>query len=243
VSARERNVSQFEADVGEKGGYVYSTTDKLSCRMSNGRMSEAIAAFARPAGRRVIDIGCGDGVYSLELLEAGASEVLGVDAADQAILSARERCSAHANARFEAVDIYELELEAGVEAWDVAIVRGMLHHLYDAPRAIERISLVAREVVVCEPNGYNPVLKVIEKTSPYHIAHEEKSYPPRSLDAWFEACGGEVVERDFIGLVPMFCPDAFARLCKLAEPLVEATPGLRAIGCGQYMQRIRTAIA
>lgn len=241
MSARERNVSRFEADVSERGAYVYSETDKLSCRLSNARMSDAIHAFARPKGRRVIDVGCGDGVYTLELVAAGASEVLGVDAAERAVESARERCATHANVRFEAVDIYELSHDG--EPFDVAVVRGMLHHLYDAPRAIERISAVAREVVVCEPNGYNPVLKVIEKTSPYHVAHEEKSYAPRTLDRWFEACGGRVVERDYIGLVPMFCPDVFARTCKRLEALVESAPGLRRIACGQYMQRVRTALA
>jgi 2-polyprenyl-3-methyl-5-hydroxy-6-metoxy-1,4-benzoquinol methylase len=233
-------VSRFEADVAEQGGYLYSTTDQLSCLMSNGRMSEAILAFAKPAGRRVIDIGCGDGIYSLELLDAGASEVLGVDAAEQAVQSARQRCAERPNARFETVDIYDLAVEDG--PFDVAVVRGMLHHLYDAPRAIERICSVAREVVVCEPNGYNPVLKVIEKVSPYHVAHEEKSYAPRSLDRWFEACGAQVEERDFIGLVPIFCPDGFARLCKTVEPWVEGLPGLRQLACAQYMQRIRTAL-
>ena len=241
MSARERNVSQFDSDVAAGGGYVYSTTDKLSCRLSNGRMTEAILAFSRPAGRRVIDIGCGDGVYSAELIEAGAIEVLGVDAAGEAVESARRRCSSLSNARFEVVDIYSLAPEA--ELFDVAIVRGMLHHLYDAPAAIARICQVAREVVVCEPNGYNPILKIIEKVSPYHVAHEEKSYAPATLDRWFEACGAEVIERDFIGLVPMFCPDAFARGVKALEPLVESLPGLRAVACGQYMQRIRTRVA
>ena len=241
MSVRERNVSQFEADVAEQGGYLYATDDKLSCKLANGRMNDAVIAFARPAGRRLIDIGCGDGVYTLKLLEAGAAEVVGVDAAAQSIEAARGRCAEHSNGRFEVLDIYDLA-QSG-EPYDVAVVRLMLHHLYDAPKAIARICRVAREVVVCEPNGYNPILKVIEKVSPYHVAHEEKSYAPRTLDRWFEQAGGEVVEREFIGLVPMFCPDGFARLCKSVEPFVEAFPGLRLLGCAQYMQRIRTQLA
>ena len=85
--------------------------------------------------------------------------------------------------------------------------------------------------------------KLIEKVSPYDVAHEEKSFAPRSLDRWFEQAGGEVVEREFIGLVPMFSPDPLARVCKAVEPIVEALPGLRAIGCAQYMQRVRTPLA
>ena len=241
MSVRERSVRTFEADVVESGGYLYATDEKLSCRFANGRIDRAVLAFARPAGKRVIDIGCGDGVYTMKLLEAGAAEVLGIDAAGESIEMARRRCAEYPNARFEVLDIYDLALSG--EPYDVAVVRLMLHHLYDAPRAIAAISEMARQVVVCDPNGYNPILKVIEKVSPYHVAHEEKSFAPRSLDGWFEQAGGEVVEREFIGLVPMFSPDPLARICKAVEPLVEALPGLRALGCAQYMQRIRTRLA
>jgi len=241
VSVEERSVSQFDADVVEQGGYLYADPDRFSCRVANQRITQAMFRFARPKGRRVIDIGCGDGTYTQELLAGGAAEVLAVDAAAEAIAYAAERCEAFSNARFEAVDIYELEVPG--DPYDVAIVRCMLHHLYDAPAAIARVCSVAREVVVCEPNGYNPILKVIEKVSPYHVAHEEKSYSPRLLDRWFEQAGGEVLEREYIGLVPMFSPDPLARLCKVIEPVVEKTPLLRALGCAQYVQRVRTPLA
>lgn len=241
MSVRERSVRTFEADVAEAGGYLYATDDKLSCRFANGRIDRAVLAFARPAGRRVIDIGCGDGVYTEKLLAAGAAEVLGIDAAGESIEAARRRCADYSNARFEVRDIYELTRTG--EPYDVAVVRLMLHHLYDPPTAIAAISNMAREVVVCDPNGYNPILKVIERVSSYHVAHEEKSFAPRSLDRWFESAGGEVVEREFIGLVPMFSPDPIAIVCKAVEPLVESLPGLRALGCAQYVQRIRTPLA
>ena len=241
MSVRERSVRTFEADVAESGGYLYATDERLSCRLANGRVDAAILAAARPQGRRVIDIGCGDGAFTLRWLEAGASEVLGIDAAGEAVDAARRRCAAWPNARFEVADVYALERSE--QPYDVAIVRLMLHHLYDAPRAVETVCRLAREVVIADPNGYNPILKVIERVSPYHVAHEEKSFAPRSLDRWVEEAGGEVVGREFIGLVPMFSPDWLARACKRIEPLVEATPGLRALGCAQYVQRIRTRTA
>jgi 2-polyprenyl-3-methyl-5-hydroxy-6-metoxy-1,4-benzoquinol methylase len=237
VSARERSVRTFEADVVESGGYLYATEDRLSCRLANERIDRAMQAFAKPSGKRVIDIGCGDGFFSLRWLEAGAAELLGVDAAGESIEAARRRCAAWPDAHFEVADVYELVPQG--ELFDVAVVRCMLHHLYEPAKAIERICSVAREVVLCDPNGYNPVLKVIERVSPYHVAHEEKSFAPRSLDRWFEQAGGEVVEREFIGLVPMFSPDWLARSCKVVEPLVEVLPGLRAIGRAQYVQLLR----
>ncbi|MEE3330545.1 MAG: class I SAM-dependent methyltransferase [Myxococcota bacterium] len=235
--ADERNVQAFNEDAAAHDGYVYTTSDRLSCQLSNARMTRAILELGDVAGKRVIDIGCGDGTYTASLAEAGAASVLGVDAADVAIERARDRCEAMENVTFDVVDIYALEAPA--ERYDLAVVRGILHHLYDVERAIERIAAVAGEIVVLEPNGYNPVLKAIEKLSPYHVEHEEKSYAPRNLDRWFENCGGRIDASKYVGLVPMFCPDTLARLCKAAEPIVEGTPGLRAVTCGQYVQRIR----
>lgn len=243
MTARERSVRTFEADVAEHGGYLYATEDRLSCRFANGRVDRAVLGAARPQGRRVLDLGCGDGVYTRKLLDAGAAEVHGVDAAVEAIGAARERCAAFPNASFEVLDVYELALAPGAAPWDVAVLRLMLHHLDDPAAAIARVCAVAREVVLVDPNGYNPILKVIEKVSPYHVAHDEKSFAPHRMDGWFEQAGGEVVEREYIGLVPMFSPDWLARACKLLEPLVEAIPGLRALACAQYAQRVRTSLA
>jgi len=233
---RERSIGEFNQDVAEHAGYVYTTSQKRSCRSANQRMSAAILELAELEGARVIDIGCGDGTYSAELLAAGASKVLGVDAAQLAIERARERFGEHKDLHFEVVDIYSLE--PADEPYDVAVVRGILHHLYDVERAVERICRVARRIIVLEPNGYNPVLKVIEKLSPYHVQHEEKSYRPSQLDRWFERCGGRVERSTYVGLVPMFCPDFLVTICKLVEPLIERTPLLRRICCGQYAQRI-----
>ncbi len=232
----ERSVQKFNQDVATNEGYLYSTTDKLSCVVANRRISDAILGIEDLRDKRVLDVGCGDGTYTLELAASGASEVVGVDAAQDAVECAREKAAGRPGVSFEVVDIYQLA--ASGWRFDVAVVRGILHHLYEVERAIEQIAQVARVVIVLEPNGYNPVLKILEKVSPYHVEHEEKSYAPRSLDRWFEACGGRVTKSEFLGLVPMFCPDMAAKMLKRVEPLVEATPGVRALCCGQYLQRI-----
>ncbi len=234
---KEKSVEEFNADVDANNGYLYSTSNRLSCVLANRRISEAIVGMADLKGKRVVDIGCGDGVYSMELLKAGAREVVGLDAAENAVQCARKKAEGLEGIRFEAVDIYRLAVPE--ERYDVAIVRGILHHLYEADRAVEVISRVADEIVILEPNGYNPVLKILEKVSAYHVEHEEKSYPPSRLRRWFVDCGGRVVAAKYIGFVPMFCPDFLARLLKLLEPVVEAVPGIRALCCGQYLLKIK----
>lgn len=233
---KEQSISSFNKDVAKKGGYEYTNLNKLSAHMANQRITLAIHKMVDFYGKKIIDIGCGDGTYTAEFVEEGADFVLGIDAAEVAIESASIKYKSKKNIAFKVCNIYDLS--SVKDKFDIAIVRGILHHLYDAPKAISEICKVANTVIVLEPNGYNPVLKIIEKTSPYHIEHEEKSYFPATLDDWFEHAGAKVVARKYIGLVPMFCPDWMCKVLKFIEPIVEATPLVRTVSCGQYIQRI-----
>jgi 2-polyprenyl-3-methyl-5-hydroxy-6-metoxy-1,4-benzoquinol methylase len=172
----ERNVSQFDADVRANQGYLYTTNAKKSSVLANQRLTDITREMVELCGRRVIDVGCGDGTYSAELFASCAPAMLvGADASAEAVEKAN-RSFARPGLRFEACSVYDLSYEPG--SFDVAIVRGLLHHLDDAPRALARISALAREVFLIEPNGYNPTLKMIERFSRYHREHGEKSYAP-----------------------------------------------------------------
>ena len=73
-----------------------------------GRELELIARVTDPAGKDVLDIGCGDGRTSRRLAERGAT-VLGVDPDEAAIARARAGGSGGA-CRFRAADVLELAL-------------------------------------------------------------------------------------------------------------------------------------
>lgn len=233
---QEKNVRQFNKDVEVNAGYCYTTAAKLSSRLANRRQSEAVEQITNLTGKRVIDVGCGDGTYTLELLDARPRYVLGVDAADGAVNCAKQKSIGFDNIKFRVMDVYNLDTLG--ERFDVAIVRGVLHHLYDAEKAIASLSKIADEVIVIEPNGYNPVLKIIEKTSRYHIEHEEKSYYPRQLNRWFAQNGGRLIQSFYCGLVPFFCTDRVARILKMLEPFVERIPFLKQLVCAVYVSKV-----
>jgi 2-polyprenyl-3-methyl-5-hydroxy-6-metoxy-1,4-benzoquinol methylase len=235
----EKNIDTFRTDVIEKGGYQYSKTKKLSSLLSNRRTSNVIhQTLGCIKGKRIIDIGCGDGIFTQEFLALNPEFVTGVDPNEAAIEVAKKNMSHIKNIEFNAIDVYKIPL---IKKYDIAIVRGVLHHLDQVEKAIEIICNIAHEIVVVEPNGYNPVLKIIEKISPYHILHEEKSYSPRKLDKWFKNNGGTIASSMYIGFVPLFCPDFLAKILKFFEPYIEKTPLLRNFSCGQYIQKIQVS--
>ena len=223
----------FNRDVAIRGGYSYTTNASLSSRLANQRLTDVALEIVNFRGQMVIDIGCGDGTYTLELYDRGQPAGMhGVEPAQKAIEIARQRIAGR-QIHFGVHSAYELPHAAN--SFDVAHLRGVLHHLDRPVDALREAFRVARTLVVIEPNGYNPMLKILERFSRYHIEHNEKSYAPLTLDRWISRLGGAVRVRRWVGLVPFFCPDWMARSLKAIEPVVEQLPLINAIGCAQYV--------
>ena len=233
---KEKSVRQFDRDVRDNQGYLYANTKKLSSRFANECLQDSIRKLIDLKGKTVVDLGCGDGTFTMEFLRDKPASILGLEASSSAVGLANRRAGRNKIVKFKALDIYK----AGTlkRKYDVALLRGVLHHLYDPAKAISVISKIARTVIVVEPNGFNPVLKALEKFSKYHIAHEENSFLPGNLNHWFEENGGTVVQSEFRGLVPFFCPDWMARVLKFLEPLVEKIPILRNLVCAVYVFKV-----
>jgi len=223
----------FDADVAERSGYQYTTDAKLSSHLANARISEAVLNVTDFSNKSVIDIGCGDGTYTHEFADRGdAARVVGVDPSREAIEVA-QAASGSSSLSFECGSADTLAYEAN--DFDIAHLRGVLHHA-DKPReAIAEALRVAPMAIIVEPNGYNPGVKLLERASSYHREHGERSFSARQLDRWARESGGEVTARRWIGQVPFFCPDWFARLAKRIEPVAEALPLVRLGMCAQYL--------
>jgi predicted RNA methylase len=104
------NVSIFSRDVAEGGSYAY-TSERLSAVFANKRITEAFAALYPMEGKRLLDLGCGDGTYSLELLRLGADFVVGIDPSEAAVAAASKKSDQAAfteKVRFQTGNIYDL---------------------------------------------------------------------------------------------------------------------------------------
>ncbi len=225
----DSTVAPFDRDAVSNAGYLYTTGARVSSQMANQRLTDAAMEAVSFRGKRVLDLGCGDGTYTMDLFDRGQpAYICGVDPAQKAIEVARQKAAGR-TIEFAVESAYQLPFEK--DHFDIAHLRGVLHHM-DRPEVAVREALrVASTVVIIEPNGYNPVLKLLERLSSYHREHEEKSYPSHKLKLWIEEAGGEVRSQQWAGLVPFFCPDPMARLLKVVEPLCERLPLFRLLSC------------
>jgi SAM-dependent methyltransferase len=231
------NVEVFDRDAAEHSGYVYTSGASLSSRLATRRSHDIIVEAADLHGRSVIDLGCGDGYYTLQIWEhARPRRMVAVDAAGNAVASASRRRTTE-QVEFVVADVHRVPFPDN--SFDVALVQSILHHDDDPRDVIREAFRVAPHIVIHEPNGNNLGLKLIERVSAYHREHGEKSYRPVQMERWVREAGGEMVSLRFAGFVPMFCSDLVARTMKRLEPLVESLPLLRSQGCAVYVMVAR----
>jgi len=230
-----QGVDPFNTDAAGGEGYVYTTARQFSSRHVLARHLQLILSIGSLQGRSVVDIGCGDGFSTFRFWdEAHPARLAGVDPAENAIKVANSK-RGERPIEFRVLDGHRVPYDDA--SFDVAVIQGVLHHADDPQATIREGLRVARELVVLEPNGLNPGLKLLEKVSKYHREHNERSYSRRRLRGWVEAAGGHVAQEKFGVFVPIFSPAWLARPMAAVEPAVEAIPGLRAIGCSVYVMR------
>lgn len=224
----------FDRDVAESGAYRYTSENLESARIANQRYTEMILGSTDFKGKSVVDVGCGDGTFTAQLAErSGAAVTFGIEPSPNAISRASQRFSTVPNLSFRCATSNDL-LNEGLK-FDIAVYRGVIHHVAEPEEEIRRALTLAKEVVILEPNGCNPMMKIVERVSAYHREHGEQSYSPGRLCTWVENADGKACSVRMFGLVPYFCPSIIARIGHFLEPFVEQFPGLRTILCGQYI--------
>lgn len=235
---KEKNIQVFNSDVKKRGRYVYTDINIYSANIASLKQSEEIISLVKGAlGKKkdytVLDVGSGDGTYTFELMqELKPKKIVGFDVAREGVSIANRKIktSQKGKIKFIQASIYDADKKIK-QRFDVAVVRGVLHHLYQPEKGVDAISKLSNRIVVVEPNGYNPFLKIIEKMSTYHKEHEEKSYWPPTLNKWFQKNGFKIKSQHYFGVVPFFSPKTIAKILKKTEPVMENLPYLNRIYC------------
>jgi O-antigen biosynthesis protein len=117
------------------------------------------------SGLDVLDAGCGVGYGAEMIARAGASRVVGIDLAPEAIAAASERVGEMAD--FQVGDVQDMPFDEG--SFDLVVCFEVLEHLQDPEPALTALKDVLREgglLIVSSPNR-----GVYPPGNPYHL-HE-----------------------------------------------------------------------
>lgn len=227
-------IEKYNRDIEAMDGYIYTGNKaKKSMDIFNNRASLAIENLIDLKGKTVLDIGCGDGTFSAEIYKRmGAAKVVGLEPSNAWKLAEKKHAEYKENVSFVNGSAYKMDFPDN--HFDVAMMRGVLHHLDDPIAGLEEMMRVSKNVFLLEPNGYNLIIKILEKVSPYHRAHNEKSFAPAKIKKWLLSLGLELQGESFSSLCPLLCPDWFSVFLNWLSPKWEKIPFIPKLTCGIY---------
>lgn len=103
--------------------YTYAVRDPDS------GWAAAIGSMLDPSGKRVADIGCGGGIYSIAWSELGAKDVIGVDFSTEMVAAAQEKSAGRPGVSFQVGTADKTGLVS--ESMDIVFERALIHHIKD----------------------------------------------------------------------------------------------------------------
>ncbi len=184
-------------------------------------------------GKVVLDFGCGKGLDSLKLLNAGAY-VCGIDIAEnyveETISLAKKNGFTERNFNFKVMDAHNLEFESN--KFDLVIGNGILHHL-DKLIAINSIYKVLKpggRLVFKEPLADNPLLKIFRFFTPKARTVDEEPFSKADL---IKIIDHKLWETDNV----LFCGIINAPLSIITSYIFPKNPDNFVLKFGDYLER------
>jgi 2-polyprenyl-3-methyl-5-hydroxy-6-metoxy-1,4-benzoquinol methylase len=103
-------------------------------------------------GKKILDVGCGSGIYSVDFARRGAARVVGVDFSGNMLELARQEAERHQVAdrcEFIQADFLELNLE---DKFDISIAMGVFDYVPDQVTFLRKmVELTTHKVIVAFP--------------------------------------------------------------------------------------------
>ncbi|TMA66396.1 MAG: methyltransferase domain-containing protein [Deltaproteobacteria bacterium] len=170
----------YEFDGGLDGSPPGSAALRLDLRNGKGQTARADGTLQRfrhfmpwllqatggnLRGRRVLDIACNSGFWSLQCALLGAEEVVGFDARPELIEQARyvQSVVGVENVNFRVLDFWQMSRETLGGPFDVVLNLGILYHLPKPLEALELCRSLAREYMLLDTAVYparHPLIRV-----------------------------------------------------------------------------------
>jgi 2-polyprenyl-3-methyl-5-hydroxy-6-metoxy-1,4-benzoquinol methylase len=171
----DREAPRFDAIYSGRKGILARAWDYLTRQNIHWRFRYTLDAVQPIEGRRVLDVGCGSGRFSVALAEAGAAEVVGLDVSRKMLeiaeRLARER-GVEGRCGFVRADALDY---ADDRPFDVALAIGLFDYLRDPLEMLRHIcDLTAGTIVASFPARWSfraPARKVWRYWQGCHVGY------------------------------------------------------------------------
>lgn len=146
--------------------HIWGHASLAGQRRVNRRIVRMTELLRPTTNTRIVELGCGTGIFSRELAKTGA-QILSIDLSPELLSMARSSVQA-SNVQFLEGDCMELEKIPQVSNVDAVAANSVLHHL-NVPKALHSMFQVLRPggmIVFSEPNMVNPQI-FLQKNIPW----------------------------------------------------------------------------
>jgi ubiquinone/menaquinone biosynthesis C-methylase UbiE len=167
-----------------------------------------------PAGARVVDLGCGSGIFT-HLLARKGYDCAGLDISGKLLEAGRAK---HPHIPFVQGDIEKLPFAA--QSFDGALLSGVVHHFPDPSLCAAEVFRILRpggRFVAFDPNRMNPFMWLYrDHASPFYspvgVTANERPVLAREVERIFQNAGFAVSSDYLAGLAYRYVASARARL-------------------------------
>jgi SAM-dependent methyltransferase len=218
----------FWEAAGRAGYHSLFRSERVAAHVLGRRWHHALEV-ARQIGvdddGAVLELGCGEGEFAIEVLGPRFRRVDAIDGSRAAIARATARPNP-GHVYFQVSDLRAHEFNDGAR-WAGAFILGFLHHVKpSAASIVARLSKVAPRVVIVEPNGDNVMRPLIERLPSCRRAGCV-SFRLRELISMFRGAGYELRTHRSVSLHLGVTPDPLIPVMARLERWVETHPSLR----------------
>ena len=192
---------------------IVGASRDASCRKTIGVFRDKLEGLVPLEGRRVLDVGCGDGSFT-EALTTGFQEVYAIDVQDRWLQPFRDRCGQDPKFHIFNMSASDISFDSG--SFDKVISVETIEHIPDLDGAALEIARVLRangDLIMTCPNRWFPFenhgirwrgreisgrVPLLPYVPPLHDRMSlARVFTVRRLKAIFEPCGFELRAVDY----------------------------------------------
>jgi ubiquinone/menaquinone biosynthesis C-methylase UbiE len=236
-SPQQRTNQDKQAEISFFDAHADADEYDVFAPQASARLIECFVRLSGlPKGARVVDLGCGSGVFTHLLAQSGY-DCVGVDISGKLLAVGRGK---YPHIPFVQGDIEKLPFKA--ESFDGAMLSGVVHHLPDASACATEVFRILRpsgRFVAFDPNRLNPFMWLYrDRASPFYsplgVTENERPVLAHAVAAVFQRAGFTVSSHYLSGLAYRYVASSRARLVLPIYNWIDAT----VFGLG-IMERLR----